>query len=127
MASYPNDLRYTERDEWVRPGDKLVVLGITQRAAERLGDTTFVELPYPGELFKAGEVIARVSSASASMAIRMPFVGQINSVNQALSEAPGMIGSDPYDKGWLLRIEPGDLAEVEALMDADAYAAAGEP
>jgi glycine cleavage system H protein len=121
MGGYPTDLRYTEKHDWVRPREKLVTLGITQFAADRLGRIGFVELPYPGELFKRGDRIGRVSSDAGSSTIYMPFVGQINAVNQALGESPGVINSDPYGEGWMLRIEPGDQADVESLMDAAGY------
>lgn len=127
MSSYPNDLRYTDTDEWVRGEDKLVTLGITAYAAERLGTVTFVELPYPGELFKPGALLCRVSGAAGSSTIRMPFVGQINAVNSALADAPGVVSADPYGEGWIVCIEPGDMADVEALMDAQAYEAARSP
>ncbi len=121
MAGYPNDLRYTDKHEWLRPDGKLQVLGITEVGAERLGTIGFVELPYPGELFKTGQLAARLSGSTASTAINMPFTGQINSVNQALDGGAGRITGDPYGEGWILRIEPGDPAAVEQLMDAAAY------
>ncbi|HEV2786465.1 MAG TPA: glycine cleavage system protein H [Solirubrobacteraceae bacterium] len=123
MADAPNDLRYTDRDLWVRPGDTLVTVGITQVAADRLGAIGFAELPYPGELFKSGERVGSLSGQAGSVTLLMPFLGQINAVNQALSDAPGVINSDPYGDGWILRVEPGDPAEVEALMDAAEYVA----
>jgi glycine cleavage system H protein len=122
MAGYPTDLRYTEQHEWVRAREKLVTVGITQFGADRLGAISFVELPYPGELFKPGDVFGRASGASAT-ALKMPFVGQINAVNKALEDAPGAINDDPYGEGWIVRIEPGDVAEAEALMDAAQYEA----
>jgi glycine cleavage system H protein len=122
MTSYPTDLRYTENHQWVRPREELVTLGLTQHGADQLGAIGFVELPYPGELFKPDELVGRVSGDTGA-AIRMPFVGQINAVNQALTENPGVINSDPYGEGWLLRIEPADFADVDALMDAAAYEA----
>jgi len=123
MAGYPTDLRYTEKHDWVRPREKLVTVGITQFAADRLGAISFVQLPYAGELFKRGELIGRVSSDTGSAPIIMPFVGQINSINQALGDFPGVINGDPYGEGWMLRIEPGDQADVESLMDAAGYEA----
>ncbi len=123
MAEVPSDLRYTDRHLWVRTGDKLVTVGITQVEADRLGAIGFAELPYPGELFKPGQRIGSLSGRNGSATLLMPFVGQINAVNQALSNGPGAVGSDPYGEGWLVRIEPGDLADVEALMDAAAYMA----
>lgn len=121
MATYPDDVRYTEQHEWVRADEKFVTLGITEFAADQLGAVSFVELPYAGELFKPGVLVGRLSGESGSKAVNMPFLGQINSVNQGLSDSPGVVSDDPYGKGWFVRIEPGDLAEVDALMDADAY------
>ncbi len=123
MASYPTDLRYTDKHQWVRARDKLVTTGITAFAADGLGAIGFVELPYPGELFKTGAVFGRVSGETSSAPMYMPFTGQINSVNQALSELPGVINSDPYGEGWIVRIEPADPAAVEGLMDAADYEA----
>jgi glycine cleavage system H protein len=123
MASHPDDLRYTEKHHWVRPGEKLVEIGITESAADDLGRIGFVEMPYPGELFKAGALLGRVSGETSSKALFMPFVGQVNAVNQALSDAPGLINSDPYGEGWIVRLEPGALTDVEDLMDAASYEA----
>lgn len=123
MASYPTDVRYTEKHEWVRPDGRLMVIGLSEAAAERLGPIGFVELPYPGELFKTGELVGRVSGETASAAIFMPFTSQINSVNQALGDAPGRINDDPYGEGWIARVEPADPAALDELMDAEAYEA----
>jgi glycine cleavage system H protein len=123
MASYPDDLRYTKTHVWVRPREKLVTLGITEFAAGGLGAVGYLELPYPGELFKAGDMLLRISGEHASSAIYMPLIGQINAVNQTLGDAPGLVSSDPYGAGWLVRVEPNDVADVENLMDAAAYEA----
>jgi glycine cleavage system H protein len=121
MAGNPTDLRYTEEHQWVRTDGKFVTVGITQHGADRLGTISFAELPYPGELFRTGALFGRLSGASGSAALHMPFVGHINAVNQKLADAPQVINSDPYGVGWIVRIEPGDLAEVDELMDAAAY------
>ncbi len=123
MASYPDDLRYTKSHVWVRPRDLLVTVGITEVAAGELGAVGFLELPYPGELFKAGEMLLRISAEHGSSAVKMPLVGQVNAVNQALNDAPGLINSDPYGAGWLARIEPNEVADAGDLMDAAAYEA----
>ena len=123
MAGDPTDLRYTEQHLWVRPDGKFVTLGITQHGADRLGEIRFAELPYPGELFKTGALFGRLSGETTSAAMHMPFVGHINAVNTKLSDSPNVINSDPYGTGWIVRIEFGDIAEVERLMDAEAYEA----
>ena len=123
MASYPDDLRYTKTHVWVRPREKLVTVGITEFAADGLGAVGYLELPYPGELFKAGDMLLRISGENASAAVYMPLVGQVNAVNQALGDAPGTVNSDPYGAGWLVRIEPNEVGDAENLMDAAAYAA----
>jgi glycine cleavage system H protein len=123
MAGYPSDLRYTEQHEWVRADGEFVTLGVTEFGAEELGAIGFVELPYAGELFKPDDVLARMSSDTGAKTIRMPFLGQVNALNQKLADTPGLVNSDPYGTGWIVRIEPGDHADVDALMDADAYEA----
>lgn len=123
IASYPSDLRYSEDHVWARPEGKLVVIGITEAAVANLGTVGFVELPYPGELYKSGEVIGRVSGGILSAPIKMPFTGQINSVNRSLDDGAAQISDDSYGAGWIVRIEPGDPAAPEQLMDAPAYEA----
>lgn len=123
MASHPDDLRYTEKHHWVRPGEKYVELGITQSAADDLGAISFVEMPYPGELFKPGALLGRISAETGSKALFMPFVGQVNAINQAVVNAPSLINGDPYGQGWIVRLEPGDLGDIEALLDAASYEA----
>ena len=121
MAGYPSELRYTEKHEWVRPDGELVILGITQAAVDRLGAIGFVDLPYPGELFKAGKVACRVSGETASAPILMPFTAKVMDVNKALDGGAARINDDPYGEGWIMRVEPGDAAAVEELMDAAQY------
>lgn len=124
MTSYPDDLRYTEKHQWLRADGKLVTLGITQTRVDAIGAVSFVELPYAGELYKPGEVMGRVNGATTSAPIYMPFVGQINAVNKALDgDDAARISNEPYGEGWILRIEPGDMAVLDELMDAEAYEA----
>jgi glycine cleavage system H protein len=123
MAGYPSDLRYTEQHEWVRADGEYATLGITQWCADKLGAVGFVELPYAGELFKPGDVLTRMSSDTGKKTIRMPFLGQVNALNQKLTDTPGHVNSDPYGTGWIVRLEPGDRSDVDGLMDAEAYEA----
>lgn len=123
MASYPDDVRYTDTHEWVRPRDKFYTVGITELAAEKLGDVSFVELPYPGELFKPGDPLGRLSGATSSTAFKLPFVCQVNAVNKVLEDTPSLINSDPFGDGWIVRIESGGPEALDDLMDAEQYAA----
>lgn len=123
MAGYPTDVRYTENHEWLRAGEKFVTVGITQFAADRLGRIGFVELPYAGELFQPGTLIARLQAGDTSGILRMPLVGQIKAVNQPIGETPAPVNDDPYGAGWIVEIEPNDIAEVDAMMDAAQYEA----
>lgn len=123
MATFPEDLRYTDTDAWVRDREKLVTVGITQIAADRLGPIGFVELPYPGDILKEGQILCQVRGDGSPMVLRMPFTGKMMDVNPLLVDQPGLINSDPYGKGWIVKMEPGDPALIDALMDAAAYEA----
>lgn len=123
MATVPEDLRYTETHEWVRDREKLVTLGITQSGADGLGPIGFVELPYPGELLEHGAVLCRIRGDQSSMAVKMPFTAKIMTINPALAEQPGLINSDPYGAGWIVKMEPGAAEHVDALLNAARYEA----
>ncbi len=123
MANVPEDLRYTETHEWVRDREKLVTLGITQAGADALGPISFVELPYPGELLKDGEVLCRISGETKSMVIKMPFTAKLMTTNQVLASQPGIINEDPFKAGWIVKMEPGSPEHVDALLDAEGYEA----
>lgn len=123
MAGYPDDLRYTESHAWLRARETVATFGVTEVLTGRLGAIGFAELPYPGEIFRPGAVVCRLSSDEGSAALTMPVTVKITEVNRALSDDASPIAGDPYGAGWIARIEPGDMAEVEALMDAAAYAA----
>jgi glycine cleavage system H protein len=119
MAAYPTDLRYTDKHGWLRIDDEHAVFGITRFAADQIGDVGYLELPYPGELFKTGESLGRIGAATGGGPIPMPVIGQIESVNGALSSTPGLILSGPHDAGWIVRIALADLDEAAALMDSE--------
>ena len=123
MANVPEDLRYTETHEWVRDREKLVTLGITQAGADALGPIGFVELPYPGELLEIGAVLCRIRGDESSMVVKMPFTAKIMTINQVIPDQPGLINSDPFGAGWIVKMEPGRPEHVDALLDAAAYEA----
>jgi glycine cleavage system H protein len=123
MSTFPDDLRYTETHQWVRDGQPLATLGITQTEADRLGPITFVELPYPGELLQAGKVLCRISGEANSAVLKMAFTAKVMTTNPILADQPGLVSSDPYGAGWIVKLEPGAREDIEGLMDAAAYEA----
>ena len=119
----PKDLRYSSEHEWIALEGDEATLGITEFAQKELGDIVFVELPEPGQSFGAGEEIGTIESVKAVAELFAPAAGEITAANEALADAPETVNADPYGEGWLVRFRPEDRAEVEALMDAEAYRA----
>lgn len=119
----PNDLKYTENDEWVRVENSLGTVGITDYAQDQLSDIVFVEfLVDIGETFDQGDTIATVESVKAAADIYAPISGTIKSVNDELSDNPELINADPYGDAWLIKIEISDPSELDDLLDAETYA-----
>lgn len=127
MSEIPSDLRYRESHEWVRDnGDGTAVIGISDHAQEALGDMVFVELPEPGLSYEQGEACAVVESVKAASDIYAPVSGEVIEANGQLEDAPELVNSDPYGEGWLFRIQLSEAAELDGLLDADAYAEQAE-
>ena len=119
----PTDLRYTKSHEWVRVDDDgIATVGITDHAQELLGDLVFVELPEVGGELGAGSECAVVESVKAASDVFSPVSGEVVEVNEVLAEAPETINQDAYEDGWIFRLRLADPDELDALMDADAYA-----
>ena len=120
----PDDLRYTSEHEWVRvEPDGTVTVGITDYAQSQLGDIVFVELPAVGKQLSKGGEAAVVESVKAASDIYAPISGKVIEVNEELPDSPNTINEDPYGDGWLVRLQPKNVAEVEELLDSDAYEA----
>lgn len=122
----PADLRYSSDHEWVRVDGATVTIGITEYAQDALGDVVFVEMPDSGASVAAGESFSEVESTKSVSDIYAPVGGSIVEVNAALESTPELLNSDPYGAGWICRIEVANAAELDALMDADAYRALTE-
>ena len=123
MSNLPSELLYTKSHEWVRrETDGSVTVGITHHAQELLGDLVFVETPEVGTHFDAGDDCAVVESVKAASDVYAPVAGEVLESNELLAGAPETINTEPYGDGWLFRLQPGDPAELDGLMDADAYA-----
>ena len=117
----PTDLRYTKDHEWVRAEGDQATIGITAYAADQLGDIVFVELPDPGKAFEQFAAFGVVESVKAVSDLFAPVSGEVTDSNPDLGASPELVNSDPYGAGWMIRIRLGDPAQVEALLDADAY------
>ena len=123
MADYeiPDDLRYSEEDEWARLEDDRVVVGITDYAQQQLGDIVFVELPEVGATFTKGDSFGVVESVKAVSDLRAPLSGEILAVNQELVDRPEAVNEECYDSGWMVIFAPSDPGELATLLDAEAY------
>lgn len=124
MSQVALDRRYTKSHEWARLlPDGIVEIGISDHAQGALGDLVFVETPEVGRVVAAGEACAVVESVKAASDVYSPVSGTVVAVNAELAGTPELINQDCYGSGWMMRVQPTSAAEVEAMLDADAYAA----
>ena len=119
---YESNVKYAGTHEWARQEESSVVIGISDAAQDMMSDIVFVELPEIGAAVSAGEAIAVVESVKAAEDIIAPVSGTVAAVNEELTDTPELVNSDPYG-AWFLKIEVDDAAELDKLMDADAYSA----
>ena len=124
MSDIPKDLLYTEEHEYVRPTDdeNVVAIGITDYAQGELGDIVFIELPQIGTNFGKHDVFGTVEAVKAVSELYSPLTGEVVEVNDRLDKEPALVNSDPYGEGWMIRVKPTSPAEIDALMNAGAYA-----
>lgn len=122
MSNVPGDLRYTKSHEWVRTlPDGSVEIGISDHAQAALGDLVFVEVPETGRQVATGDAFAVVESVKAASDVYSPLAGEVLAGNDALASQPELVNQDPYVEGWIVRLKPASMAEVEALLDAARY------
>ena len=123
MSDYPEDLKYSAEHEWVRSGNESTVrIGITDYAADQLGDIVFASLPTVGETVSAGDACGELESTKSVSDIFSPVPGVVAAVNAVLESNPETINADPYGDGWLFEVDLEDGADLDDLLDADAYA-----
>jgi glycine cleavage system H protein len=120
--SYPPDLRYHPEHDWVRVEGDEAVFGITWYAQDNLGEVVYFDPPAAGDTVSAGQGYGELESVKAVSDIVAPASGEVVAVNAAVVATPELANSDPYGEGWLIRVRLGDPGELEALMDAAAYA-----
>lgn len=120
-VSYPDDRKYTETHEWVLLDDDEATIGITEYASEQLGELVYIELPEIGDRIEAGSECAVVESVKAANDLIAPISGEVTEVNTAAVNDPKQVNDDPHRSGWLLKVKPDDLKEMDNLHEADAY------
>jgi len=124
VAEIPNDLLFTEEHEWVRKTDDadVVEIGITDYAQGELGDVVFVELPKTGSSFGAHDVFGTIEAVKAVSELFSPLAGEVSAVNDALEREPGVVNSDPYGSGWMLRMRVKNASDLDQLLGPEEYA-----
>ena len=119
--SYPEDLKYTKSDEWIRVEGDSATIGVSDFAQDQLNDVVYVELPSVGDTLGAGDEFGVVESVKAASPLKLPVAGEVTEVNSALEDAPETINTDPYGAGWIIKIKITDASALDGLMDAAAY------
>ena len=118
---FPTNVKYTSEHEWIRLEGEEGYVGITDYAQDQLGDIVFVDVPTEGETLEKGEAFGSIEVVKTVSDLFIPIGGEVLVVNPALEENPELVNKDPYGEGWLIKIKPANVAEMEDLLDAEAY------
>ena len=122
--NFPDNLRYTKDHEWIRlENDQTAVIGITDFAQKELGDIVYVEVETVGKKLEAEAIFGTVEAVKTVSDLFLPIAGKITELNPALASAPELVNTDPYGKGWMIRVALDDPNDLKKLMDAAAYSA----
>ena len=121
---YPEDIKYTKHDEWVRVEDGVATIGISDFAQDQLSDIVYLEVAIEigGDAAK-GDIFGTVESVKAASDVYLPISGKLVEINDTLMDTPEVINADPYGEGWIIRVEISDEAEMEGLLNAESYQA----
>ena len=119
--SVPNDRRYLQTHEWHQQQGDVVIIGITQKAADELTDITFVQLPKVGTKVVAGKAFGEIESVKATSDLYTGVSGEVVAVNDALTTKPGVVNEDPFNAGWMIKIKPGNASEINSLLSSEDY------
>ena len=116
-----DDRKYAKSHEWAKMDGAVVVVGISDHAQQELGDITFVELPAVGDTVAAGGECGVIESVKAASDLYAPVGGEVVEVNTALEDAPELINQDAFEAGWIVKLKPADVSELDGLMSAAEY------
>lgn len=117
----PEDCRYTREHEWVRIEGDVAVIGITDFAQQQLGDVVYVDLPPVGSVIEQNQTFGSIDSVKTASDLFSPLSGEVLEVNEAAGNDPALVNTDPYGDGWMLRIRPADLSQLDSLLTAEEY------
>lgn len=121
--NFPAELRYTKDHEWIKLEGNIATIGITDFAQHELGDIVYVDINTVGNSLVSEEVFGTVEAVKTVSDLFLPVAGTINEVNSLLEKQPELVNSDPYGDGWMIKMTVNSPADVEALMNSEAYAA----
>ncbi|MBW0161560.1 MAG: glycine cleavage system protein [Bacteroidota bacterium] len=121
--NFPAELRYTKDHEWIKLEGNIATIGITDFAQHELGDIVYVDINTVGKSLASEEVFGTVEAVKTVSDLFLPVAGTINEVNSLLEKQPELVNSDPYGDGWMIKMTVNSPADVEALMNSEAYAA----
>lgn len=119
--NFPAELKYTKDHEWIKVEGDIATIGITDFAQSELGDIVFVEIETEGEELDKEEVFGSVEAVKTVSDLFMPVSGEVIEMNTAIEETPEVVNSDPYGKGWMIKVKMSDTSELDDLLNVEAY------
>ncbi len=117
----PEDVKYSEDHEWAKQAGDTVTVGLNDYAQDQLGEIVFVEMPEKGDTFSKGDEFGSVESVKAVSEMYIPISGEVVEINEELEDAPELVNQSCYGDGWVIKIKPDDLTELDELLDKAAY------
>lgn len=117
----PSELKYTKDHEWIKIEGNVATVGITEFAQGELGDIVYVDVDTLDDTVEEGEIFGSVEAVKTVSDLFMPLSGEVTEFNEELEDEPELVNSDPYGKGWMIKIEMSDSSQIENLLDAEAY------
>ena len=119
--NFPDNLRYTKDHEWIRIEGDEAIIGITDFAQHELGDIVYVEIETIGQELNSGDVFGTVEAVKTVSDLYLPVNGTVTEVNPKLNSNPELVNNDPYGEGWMAKIKASNAADIDSLLDAEAY------
>jgi glycine cleavage system H protein len=120
--NFPGDCRYTKEHEWVKiEKDNTVIVGVTDFAQGELGDIVYIEIETEGQTLAADEIFGTVEAVKTVSDLFLPVAGKVLEINSKLNDEPELVNNDPYGEGWMIKLEVENLADLDSLMDVEAY------